>query len=54
MKIAQTRKLHAAGILPKPVATQDVGQLRERLEALRLSFTAEALEDLLAQSVRKD
>ncbi len=54
MKIAQTRKLHAAGILPKPVATQDVGQLRERLEALRLSFAAEALEDLLAQSVRKD
>jgi DNA replication protein DnaC len=54
MKIAQTRKLHAAGILPKPVATQDVGQLRERLEALRLSFAAETLEDLLAQSVRKD
>ena len=54
MKIAQTRKLHAAGILPKPVATQDVGQLRERLEALRLSFAAETLEDLLAQAVRKD
>jgi DNA replication protein DnaC len=53
MRIAQTRKLHAAGILPKPVATQDVGQLRERLEALRLSFAAATLDDLLAQSVRE-
>ena len=54
MKIAQTRKLHAAGILPKPVATQDVGQLRERLEALRLMFAAATLDDMLSQSVRED
>ena len=54
MKIAQTRKLHAAGILPKPVATQDVGQLRERLEALRLMFAAATLDDMLSQSVRDD
>ncbi len=54
MKIAQTRKLHAAGILPKPLATQDVGQLRERLEALRLMFAALALDDMLSQSVRED
>lgn len=54
MKIAQTRKLHAAGILPKPLATQDVGQLRERLEALRLMFAAATLDDMLSQSVRED
>ncbi len=54
MKIAQTRKLHSAGILPKPLATQDVGQLRERLEALRLMFAAETLDDMLSQSVRED
>jgi len=54
MRIAQTRKLHAAGILPKPAPTQDVQQLRDRLEALRLSFAAESLEDLFAQSVRED
>jgi len=54
MKIAQTRKLHVAGILPKPLATQDVGQLRERLEALRLMFAAATLDDMLSQSVRED
>ena len=54
MKIAQTRKLHAAGILPKPAPTQDVDQLRERLEALRLPFAAEALDELLTQSVREN
>jgi DNA replication protein DnaC len=54
MKIAQPRKLHAAGILPKPLATQDVGQLRERLEALRLMFAAATLDDMLSQSVRED
>jgi len=54
MKISQTRKLHAAGILPNPLATQDVGQLRERLEALRLMFAAATLDDMLLQSVRED
>lgn len=54
MKIAQTRKLHAAGILPAPVATQNPDALRERLEALRLMFAAERLDDLLDQSVKED
>ncbi len=54
MKIAQTRKLHAAGILPKPAPTRDTQALRERLEALRLVFAAEGLDDLLHQSVRED
>ncbi len=54
MKIAQTRKLHAAGILPKPPATDNIEALRERLEALRLTFSAEGLDDLLSQSVKED
>ncbi len=54
MEIAQSRKLHAAGILPKPLATHDIGQLRERPEALRLLFAAATLDDMLSQSVRED
>jgi len=54
MKIAQTRKLHAAGILPKPQATENIDALRERLDALRLTFAAEGLGDLLNESVKKD
>ena len=54
MKIAQTRKLHAAGILPKPVPTQNIDALRERLDALRLVFAAEGLDDLLETSVKQD
>lgn len=54
MRIAQTRKLHAAGILPKPPATEDVDALRERLEALRLTFSASSLDDLLSQSIKDD
>ncbi len=54
MRIAQTRKLHAAGILPKPPATNNIEALRERLEALRLTFSAEGLDDLLGQSVKED
>ena len=54
MKIAQTRKLHAAGILPKPAATDNIEALRERLEALRLTFCAEGLDDLLNQSVKEN
>ena len=54
MKIAQTRKLHAAGILPKPIPTQDIEALRERLEALRLIFAAESLDVLLNDSVKQD
>lgn len=54
MKIAQTRKLHAAGILPKPPATESIEALRERLDALRLVFSAESLETLLQDSVKQD
>ncbi len=54
MKIAQTRKLHAAGILPVPAATHDIAALRERLDALRLVFAAERLDDLLNQAVKED
>ena len=39
MKIAQTRKLHAAGILPKPPATDNIEALRERFR----SFTIDVL-----------
>ncbi len=54
MKIAQTRKLHAAGILPAPSPTENVELLRQRLEALRLMFAAEGRDDLLEQSVKQD
>ena len=54
MKIAQTRKLHAAGILPKPAPTQDVDQLQARLVALRLTFAADSIDTLLSQSVREE
>jgi integrase len=40
------------GILPKPPTTEDVGQLAERLRALRLSFAADQLPELVTQSVR--
>ena len=53
MRIEQTRKLIAAGILPSPAATQDVDALRKRLDALRLSFAAEALGDLLTDAVKE-
>lgn len=53
MRIYETRKLLAEGILPKPAATQDVEALRRRLEALRLGFVAEALDDLLSQAVKQ-
>jgi len=54
MRIDQTRKLLSAGILPSPAPTQDVDALRERLEALRLVFAAEALADLLSQAVKQE
>jgi len=43
-----------AGILPKPVPTQNIDALRERLDALRLVFAAESLNDLLETSVKQD
>ena len=52
MRIAQTRRLHAAGILPCPKPTEDVEALSERLEALRLTFAAEAIPDLIAAAVK--
>jgi SpoVK/Ycf46/Vps4 family AAA+-type ATPase len=52
MKIYSTRKLYAAGILPKPSSTEDVVQLAERLRALRLGFAADHLTELVTQSVK--
>ena len=52
MRIEQTRKLLAAGILPSPAPTQDVEALRQRLAALRLVFAAEGLGDLLSRAVK--
>lgn len=52
MKIYSTRKLYAAGILPKPSSTEDVVQLAERLRALRLSYAADQLTELVTQSVK--
>ncbi len=54
MRIDQTRKLFAAGILPKPPAIQDIGALAQRLDALRLDFAPEHLELLVTQSVKED
>jgi DNA replication protein DnaC len=54
MRIEQTRKLFASGILPKPQATQDIASLAERLGALRLVFAAEHLHELVTQSVKED
>ena len=54
MKIYRTRQLHADGILPKPVPTSDIGALATRLEALRLKFAAEALEDLVSDAVKAE
>lgn len=53
MRIEQTRKLLAEGILPVPEPTQDVDGLRKRLAALRLDFAAEALGDLLTDAVKQ-
>ena len=52
MKIYSTRKLYAAGILPKPPATEDVVALAERLRALRFGFAADQLTELVSQSVK--
>jgi len=52
MKINTTRSLLAAGDLPNPQPRQDVESLRRRLNALHLSFAAEALSDLLTEAVK--
>ena len=51
MRIETTRKLLAEGVLPTPAPTEDIDALRTRLEALKLSFAAEALSDLLTEAV---
>ncbi len=53
MRIYQTRKLLAAGLLPVPAPTQDVDGLRRRLDALDWTFAAEALADLMTQAVKE-
>ena len=52
MRIEITRQLLSEGILPSPVPTEDVAALRRRLEALKLSFAAEGLTDLLSGAVK--
>jgi len=54
MKVYNTRKLLAEGILPKPAPTQDLEALRTRLRALRLGFVADALPDLVSDAVRQN
>jgi len=54
MRIEQTRLLFSAGVLPKPQPTQDIAQLQQRLEALRLMFAAEQLGELVSESVKQD
>ena len=54
MKIYRTRQLHAEGILPKPAPTEDIVALARRLEALRLKFAAESLEDLVSAAVKSE
>ena len=54
MRIEQTRKLFTAGILPTPQPTQDIVSLAQRLEALRLVFAAEQLNELVSRSVKED
>lgn len=54
MRIELTRRLFAAGILPRPPITQDVAALAERLAALRLIFAAESLAELLTRSAKDD
>lgn len=52
MRIEQTRKLHAVGLLPSPPACEDVAGLALRLEALKLGFAAEAIGELLTAAVK--
>lgn len=52
MRIEQTRKLHAAGLLPSPPPCEDVAGLAQRLEALKLGFAAEAIAELISAAVK--
>ena len=54
MRIEQTRKLFSLGVLPTPQPTHDIAGLQTRLEALRLTFAAEQLSELVTQSVKED
>ncbi len=53
MRIEQTRKLLAAGVLPSPPVSQNIDALSIRLAALRLHFAAEALPSLVTAAVRE-
>ena len=52
MKIHQTRKLLAEGVLPSPTPVNDADALKRRLSALGLKFAAEALTDLMTETTR--
>jgi DNA replication protein DnaC len=53
MRIEQTRRLHAAGLLPSPPPCEDVEGLAQRLEALKLGFAAAAIGELLSGAVQQ-
>lgn len=53
MRIEQTRRLHAMGLLPSPQPCEDVHGLAQRLEALKLPFAAEAVGELLTAAVKQ-
>jgi DNA replication protein DnaC len=52
MKIQQTRKLLAEGVLPAPAPVNDAEALKRRLSALGLEFAAEALTDLMTEATK--
>jgi len=54
MRIEQTRRLHAAGILPSPQPSENVEALAERLSALKLGFAAEAITEMLSEAIKEE
>lgn len=54
MRIYQTRRLLAEGVLPAPAPASDLDGLKLRLSALGLDFAAEALADQMTQAAKED
>ena len=53
MRIYQTRKLLAEGVLPAPSPVSDLDGLKKRLSALGLEFASEALGEHLTQAAKE-
>jgi DNA replication protein DnaC len=53
MKIHETQRLLAEGVLPAPAPVNDADGLRRRLTALGLDFAAEALMDQLTEATKQ-